>query len=379
MRQVFYLIQKEFRQIARDRFMIGLIFIAPIIQIFILGNAVNTEVFDVGVVIHDADRTPLSREVAARFTNSRYFRIAAYEDSPTSLAGYLDRGEATLAVSIPRHFQRDAQKGRSPALQLLVDALDGNAAGIAVGYVAEIARDLQASVTSATRGNTSSTPAGGSGFRRSAEAEIRFWYNPNLETRVYLVPGIMAIILVIVTVFLTSMGIVREMEAGTLEQLMVTPIRSWQLVLGKIIPFSILGFIEMTLVMLFIYLIFGIGIAGSIALMFAESALFILTTLGLGIFISTVAQTQQQALFLAWFFMIFAMLLSGFFIPIANMPPAVQLLTYANPVRFFMTILREIYLKGSGIGELYPETLALAGSGILVFGAAVWRFRKRLG
>jgi ABC-2 type transport system permease protein len=160
---------------------------------------------------------------------------------------------------------------------------------------------------------------------------------------------------------------------------MVTPIRAWQLMLGKIVPFSILGFLEVCIATGFIYLIFGIGIAGSVALLFGEAALFILTTLGLGILISTISETQQQALFVGWFFMIFAILLSGFFLPIANMPPAIQALTYLNPLRYFMVILREIYLKGTGLRELLPETLALALFGVTVFTAAVLRFRRKLG
>jgi ABC-2 type transport system permease protein len=195
---------------------------------------------------------------------------------------------------------------------------------------------------------------------------------------VYIIPGIMAILLVIVTIFLTSMGIVREKEIGTLEQLMVTPIRSYQLILGKIIPFAALGFLEMILVMGFVYLIFGIGITGSIPLLFAEAMLFIFTTLGLGILISTIAETQQQALFIGWFFMIFAMLLSGFFIPIANMPPSIQAITYANPVRYFLIVLREIYLKGTGLSDLLPETLSMAAISLTVFTAAVLRFRATL-
>jgi ABC-2 type transport system permease protein len=214
---------------------------------------------------------------------------------------------------------------------------------------------------------------------RRVETEPRFWFNPNLESKLYIVPGIIALILLIITLFLTSMGIVREKEIGTLEQLMVTPIRSYQLVIGKIIPFSILGIIEIMISMGFVYLIFGIGIKGSLLLLLFESSLFIISTLGLGIFISTISDTQQQALFVAWFFMIFAILLSGFFIPIANMPPAIQHITRLNPLRYFIVILREIYLKGTSIRDLIPETIAMVTFGICLFLAAVTRFRKKIG
>jgi ABC-2 type transport system permease protein len=199
-----------------------------------------------------------------------------------------------------------------------------------------------------------------------------------MESKVYVIPGIVALLLLIITVFLTSMSIVREKEIGTLEQLMVTPLRSSELILGKVIPFSILGMIEISIAMVLVYLLFGIGVEGSVALLFAESALFILTTLGVGILISTISETQQQALFVGWFFMIFAIMLSGFFVPIANMPDAIQWVTYLNPMRYFLVILREIYLKGSSLEYLLPETLAMILFGITVFSAAVWRYKRRL-
>ena len=214
---------------------------------------------------------------------------------------------------------------------------------------------------------------------RRVEMEPRFWFNPNLESKLYIVPGIIALILLIITLFLTSMGIVREKEIGTLEQLMVTPIRSYQLVIGKIIPFSILGMLEIMISMGFVYLIFGIGVKGSLLLLLFESSLFIISTLGLGIFISTISDTQQQALFVAWFFMIFSILLSGFFIPIANMPPVIQHITRLNPLRYYIVILREIYLKGTSIKDLIPETLAMVTFSTCLFLAAVIRFRKKLG
>jgi len=257
---------------------------------------------------------------------------------------------------------------------LLVDGIDGNGAGVALSYISRISAQYQASLVAAE-------PGLGKQLRESSSisAEPRFWYNPDLKSKVYVVPGIVALLLLIITVFLTSMGIVREKEIGTLEQLMVTPLRASELILGKVIPFSILGMIEISIAMSMVYLLFGIGIKGSLLLLFFESALFILTTLGVGIFISTISETQQQALFVGWFFMIFAILLSGFFVPIANMPDSIQLLTLLNPMRYFIVILREIYLKGTPLRYLLPETLAMVSFGVVVFGAAVWRYKSRLG
>lgn len=371
MQRILYLVQKEFRQIFRDRTMIVALFAVPFIQLVILGNAITTDVTNLDVIVTDLDRTPMSRAFLERFTTTKYFNLVDVEEDYQALPGHLDNGRTKMAIVIPRNFQRDIVTGRRPSVQALVDGIDGNSAGVALGYLARIAEEHQAQLIRMD-------PSLGRPLRdaRLVRAETRYWFNPELESEVYIIPGIVALILLIITVFLTSMGIVREKEIGTLEQLLVTPIRSSQLILGKIIPFSILGFVEIVVAMGFIYVIFGIGVEGSLWLLFAESAIFILTTLGVGIFISTISETQQQALFVGWFFMIFAILLSGFFIPIANMPDIIQYLTYLNPLRYFMVILREIYLKGTPLQHLIPETAAMAGFGVAVFSAAVWRYRR---
>ena len=374
MRRIFYLVQKEFRQVFRDKSMIAILFVAPFIQLVILGNAVTSDVKHVTMMISDQDRSSMSREFVGAFGNTEHFDVVGYEPDYRRLATAIDRGKAKVALVIPEHFQRDVVRGERPAVQLLVDGIDGNSAGVALSYITRIAAQYQSRLVIAE-------PALGRSLRsdRIISAEPRYWFNPELKSKVYVVPGIVALLLLIITVFLTSMGNVREKEIGTLEQLMVTPIRSTQLILGKVIPFSILGMIEISIAMGLVYVMFGIGVEGSLLLLFAESAIFILTTLGVGILISTISETQQQALFVAWFFMIFAILLSGFFIPIANMPDSIQALTYLNPMRYFMVILREIYLKGTPLRHLLPETLAMIGFGVTVFGAAVWRYRSRLG
>ncbi len=373
MHRIFYIIQKEFRQIVRDPAMIGVLFVVPFIQIVLLGNAITTDVKNVSVVFSDMDRTPMSRDFLQRFTHNPYFIPVGVEDDYRALPEWLDYGRARIAIVVPQHFQRDIIRGEKPAIQLLVDGIDGNSAGVALSYLSRIAQEHQAQAIALE-------PSLGRSFRsvRLVTTETRFWFNPEMESKVYIVPGIVALILLIITVFLTSMGIVREKEIGTLEQLLVTPIRASQLILGKVLPFSILGFLEITIAMGFVYLIFGIGVQGSILLLFFESAIFVLTTLGVGIFISTISETQQQALFVGWFFMIFAILLSGFFIPIANMPDAIQYLTYLNPLRYFLVVLREIYLKGTPLHLLIPETLAMIAFGVSVFGMAVLRYRRIL-
>ncbi|MBU1052995.1 MAG: ABC transporter permease [Proteobacteria bacterium] len=374
MRQIFYLVQKEFRQVFRDKAMLRIIFIVPLVQIVILGNAITTDVKNIKLVIQDQDRTPYSRELVLQFVHCGYFKTIGFEESYSKLSDYLSSGKANLAIVIPKHFQRHIVLNKKPDVQVLVDGVDGNYAGVALGYISEIMQNYQKRLIE-------SSPDLGFHVKNihRVETEPRFWYNPNLESKPYIVPGIIAIMLLIITMFLTSMGIVREKEIGTLEQLMVTPIRSYQLVLGKIIPFSILGIVVINIAMGFIYLIFGIAVKGSLLLMVFESMIFIISTIGLGVFISTIADTQQQALFLAWFTMICFILLSGFFIPIANMPHVIQKITLFNPLRYFIIILREIYLKGTTIKDLIPETLSLVTFGSCLFLAAIIRFKKKLG
>jgi ABC-2 type transport system permease protein len=374
MRQIFYLVQKEFRQVFRDKAMLRIIFIVPLIQIVILGNAITTDVKNIKIVIQDQDKTPYSRELVLQFVHCGYFKTIGFEESYSKLSDYLSSGKANLAIVIPKHFQRYIVLNKKPDVQVLVDGVDGNYAGVALGYISEIMQNYQKRLIASFPDLSLHVK----NIHR-AETEPRFWYNPNLESKPYIVPGIIAIMLLIITMFLTSMGIVREKEIGTLEQLMVTPIRSYQLVLGKIIPFSILGIVVINIAMGFIYLIFGIAVKGSLLLMVFESMIFIISTLGLGVFISTIADTQQQALFMAWFTMICFILLSGFFIPIANMPHIIQKITLFNPLRYFIIILREIYLKGTTIKDLIPETLSLVTFGSCLFLAAIIRFKKKLG
>ncbi len=374
MRQILYLVQKEFRQIFRDKAMLRIIFIVPLIQILVLGNAITTDVKNIKIVIQDQDKTPYSRELILQFVHCKYFKTIGFEDNYTNLSDCLASGKANLAIVIPKHFQRHIVLNKKPDVQILVDGVDGNYAGVALGYATDILQKYQERLIS-------STPYLGfyaKNIHRVEKAPM-FWYNPNLESKPYIVPGLIAILLLIITMFLTSMGIVREKEIGTLEQLMVTPIRSYQLVLGKVIPFSILGIVVINIAMGFIYLIFGIAVKGSLLFMVFESLIFIISTLGLGIFISTISETQQQALFMAWFTMICFILLSGFFFPIANMPYVIQKITLLNPLRYFIIILREIYLKGTSIKDLIPETLSLVAFGACLFIAAIIRFRKKIG
>ena len=253
-----------------------------------------------------------------------------------------------------------------PEVQVLIDGVDGNSAGVSLGYITSMAALIQKGWASGMAG------AGG------MEIIPRYFYNPGLESKLNFVPGLLGILLFMMTTMLTAINIVREKELGTLEQLMATPLGGVQLIIGKIIPFTVLGLVQFSMGLIAARVVFGIPVAGRLSLLYLMTLLFIMSTLGLGIFISTVTSTQQQAMFVAWFSMIFALLLSGFFVPVRNMPPPVQILTLLNPLRYFMSVLREIYLKGTPLRYLLPEAAAMGGMGLVLITAATLRFHRRL-
>lgn len=368
-----HLLRKEFRQIFRQREMVAIIFVVPVVQLLILGYAINLDVKRINLAIFDQDRSVLSRAVASKFEASRYFEpVATGSAGPASL---LDAGRADIAVTIPRNFARDIGLGKPTELEILADAQNSNIAGIAVGYTQGLLRHFWSG--EALR-KLKVQPALGRPLHLLS-LRPQAYYNPELVSVFYMVPGIVVVLLTVITTLLTALGIVREKEMGTLEQLMVTPIGKFHFIVGKTLPFVIIAFVEMSVALLVGALWFGIPFRGDLALLAATASLFLLTTLGVGLFISTISGTQQQALFFAWFFMVFGMLMSGFFTPIENMPKAFQLLTYLNPLRYFMTIIRAIFLKGSGIADLAGEILALMFFGTVIFSLALVRFRKRTG
>jgi ABC-2 type transport system permease protein len=368
MGKIGHLIRKEFIQIFRDRAMLVIIFVIPLVQLLILGYAVTTDVKNIGVLFIDHDQSSLSREIRDKFEASGYFIVKGVSTDIRQARLYLDRGDAMLAVVFPVNFERTLQRREQPELQLLINGQDANTSNIALGYAQGILKDWMVQEL------VSTLPA----RIRMIQVESRVWYNPNLESQMFMIPGIMVVLLTIITALLSSLGLVREKEIGTLEQLLVTPLNAVQLISGKIIPYAILGFIEVSLALLLTIFWFGISVMGSILLFYGFVFLFVFTTLGLGIFISTISQTQQQALFFIWFFLVASLLLSGLFIPIENMPPAVQYVTYLNPMRFMITVVREIFLKGAGIFNLWREAAIVIAFGVLIFSASIALFRQRL-
>lgn len=373
-RRILHLVKKEFAQIRRDRRTLVMVLGAPVFQLFMFGYAVTTDVKHVSVVIHDADRTSQSREFVDRFVRSGYFDLNYAVDRPADISRFLDNGSARLAISIPAGFAADVARWQPAEVQLILDGSDSMTAGMIAGYVVDVVRQYAEDIGQERMERMLFIAPAVPGI----ENRLRVWYNPDLKSVNYMVPGVVAMILMVVTMTLMSMAIVREREVGTLEQIIVSPIRPVELMLGKMIPFILIGFVDIFLVVLLARLWFGVPLRGSGLLLFSLAALFITTSLGLGLFISTVSRTQQQATMISFFLMMPSVLLSGFMFPIRNMPHVIQLLTYLIPLRYFIAIVRGIFLKGSGLHVLWPNVLALCILGLLILTLSARRFTKRL-
>lgn len=368
LRRIKYMVIKEFIQIFRDKKMKPIIFVTPVLQLIVFGYAVTMDVANIRTAVYDLDKTSVTREIARRFEASGYFKIVAYPRSDTEIRDILDRGLATVVLNFDHGFTSDLEARRKPALQILLDGTDSNTAQVATGYATGIVYRFSQDIML--------KPAHGLGA--SLEVRPRAWYNADLKSKNYNVPGVIAIMVLLVCLLLTAMAIVREREIGTMEQLMVTPIRPAELILGKTIPFAVIGFFDMFLVTLVGIIWFEVPIRGSIPLLSLATAVYLLSVLGFGLFISTVSRTQQQAMMASFLFFAPAVLLSGLMFPIENMPLAVQLVTYVNPLRYFLIIIRGIFLKGSGFGILWPQFLALFILGVCVVAMSSLRFQKRL-
>ncbi len=374
MRKIIFIMQKEFIQVLRDKLMLRAIFIMPIIQMLILGYTITTDIKRTPVVICDLNNSFISRELTNGFKHSEYFNIKYYEKSRDQVANYLDQAKAAIALVIPHNFSKDLYRNQKPVVQILVDGQDSNSSLIAMGYANNI---IQSFIKEKIQEKLQQNPQIANKIH-FVNPETRIWYNPNLVAQNYMVPGIIVILLTIITTMLTGMGIVREKEIGTLEQLMVTPIKPYQLMIGKTVPFAILGFLEIIFALFIAKLWYNIPILGNLGLLGLFALIFMFTTLGIGIFISTISKTQQQAMFLAWFMMLFALLMSGFLFPIENMPQFLQYFTYINPVRYFMTVVRELFLKGSGLSYLWPQGLVMLVFSLVIISLSALRFQKRI-
>jgi ABC-2 type transport system permease protein len=369
-----HLLIKEFKQIFRTREMIAIIFGVPVVQLIVLGFTITNEVKNVSLIICDRDNSQMSREIVGAFEQTDRFKIVGYLTDQTDIEKALQNWQTQIALVIPEGFARDYERNLQGEIQLLADGLDGNSAGIALGYsqgiLAPFSRPSEAKIRLLNL-------QGDLPFQM-LQMEERMWFNENLDNAQYMIPGIICVLLTVISMMLSSINLVREKEIGTLEQLMVTPIRKYQLLFGKILPFLILTFIELGIVMFFGELIFSVEVRGSYLLLGGLSFMFLFTTLGLGIFISTITGTQQQAMFVSWFFMVFMIMISGFFIPIDNMPGFIQKLTYINPMRYYLFIVRDIIQKDASWIHLLKDAIPMTAYGFLIFFASTLKFQKRI-
>jgi len=372
---------KEFLQIFRDPRMKPILFGTPILQLLVIGYAVTTDVRDVTLAVADFDRSQASRELVRRFEGSGYFRLAGQVQDGRRLRELIDRGTVKAALQFDPGFSRDLARGETAAVQLVVDGTDSNTASVVLGYATRIlTRYNQERMQERLAARAVATGEAALTLQRlpGLSLESRAWYNPDLRSQAYYVPGVIAILIMLTLLLLTSMAIVREREIGTMEQLLVSPIRPAELILGKTLPFALIGFFDMALITTLAVSWFEVPIRGTLALLLGATALYLMPVLGIGLFISTISRTQQQAMMATFFFFQPAMLLSGFAFPIANMPGPIQWLTYLNPLRYYLIALRGIFLKGNGVEILWPELLSLFLLGGALLAASTLRFRKRL-
>ena len=364
---------KEFLQMLRDPRMRAIIFGMPVIQLVVMAFALTTDVTDIRSAVLDMDKTPLSRELISKFTAGGYFQFIKSAASQKEIAGLLDRGEVRAVIYIPSGFEKTIKNGSTAPVQVLTDGTDSNTTAIVQGYAARIIQDF-----SNEKLDEQIQKLGMEPMTRLVETTERAWFNENQESRYYFVPSLIAVMLFIFSLLLTSIGIVKEKEIGTIEQVMVTPIRKIEFILGKTIPYIITGYISMTIMLVVAFFVFDIVVKGNIFLFYLLSGLYLLGNMGIALIISASSSTQQQAMLTSFLILMPCVMLSGFMFPIKNMPNMVQYATWVNPMRWYLEILRGIVMKNVGLDVLWPAIAAQATLAIAFISLAWARFSKTL-
>jgi ABC-2 type transport system permease protein len=364
---------KEFLQMLRDPRMRVVIFGVPVIQMTIMAFALTTDVTNIRTAVLDMDRTPASRELISMFTAANYFRISHYVLAEAELTSLLDHGEVRAVLKIPAGFGRDIPSDRTASFQLITDGTDSNSTAIALGYAGLIVSDYsdRIQMERLARKGITTPPV-------QIETVGRAWFNANQESHFYYVPSLIATMLFIFSLLLTSIGIVREKEIGTIEQVMVTPIRGFEFILGKTIPYMITGYISMTIMLIVAFLVFGVHVRGSLPLLYLLTGIYLFGNMGIALIISGSAATQQQALLTSFLVLMPSVMLSGFMFPINNMPEAIRYATVLNPMRWYLEILRGIVMKDVGVTILWPSIAAQTALSLTFLSLAAARFKKTL-
>ena len=371
MKTILFIIQKEFKQIFRDKSMLQLIFILPILQLLILSNAATFDVKNIAITFVDNDQSRESRDLINSFKSSTYFKVTEPYFSEKEAIQEMQKGKTDIIVNIPIHFNRDLQKDQKTTISVSINAIDAATAGVENVYVTQIINTYNQNIQM-----QSNYFSGNKEIPQNIIAIPSFWYNKTLNYKTFMVPGILVLLVTMLTLFLSSMNIVREKEIGTLEQINVTPIKKYQFIVGKLFPFWVLGLVILTVGLLIAKVVFNVPMLGNIFLVYGFTSVYLLLILGFGLYISNHTETQQQAMFIAWFFMVIFILMSGLFTPIESMPKWAQSLTLLNPIRYFVEFIRMVLLKGSGFYEVLPNLLIVTGFAVFVNGMAVWSYKK---
>jgi ABC-2 type transport system permease protein len=372
--RVGFLFFKELIQVLRDKRLRITLIVPPLFQLIIFGYAANLDVRHIRMAVRDLDQSVDSRELIDRFRGSKYFDLVSFPETPKEIECLVKKGEVILSIEIPTDFSKKLKKGEGATVQIILDGTESNTAMIALGYIGRILSEYSTAIL-VKRLNRE----GVIGFEEAGvEVEHRIWFNANLESRIFYVPGVIGSIAFLIPIILTAQAIVREREIGTLEQIMVTPIRPWELVVGKTLPFAMIGLLDAIIIALIGVFWFEVPFRGNPLILFLGNVLFLMSAVGIGLFISTISSTQQQAQISTFFFAMPAFILSGFAFPLENMPEWLQNITYINPLRYFLVIIRGVFLKGNGLDILWPQMVALIILGGLMILLSSLRFQKRL-
>lgn len=371
MKTILFIVQKEFRQIFRNKGMLPIIFVLPIIQLLILSNAATFEIKNIKFSYIDHDKTSFSRALIETFDASTYFNVVAQFSSKKEANDAMAKGNIDVIFEIPRYFERDLLKQKNTDISVAINAIDGAAAGVINVYINQIVQNFnkKAKIALSSSADMVNAP-------KDIVTIPSFWYNKTLNYKTFMVPGILVLLVTMITLFLSGMNIVREKEIGTLEQMNVTPIKKYQFIIGKLFPFWILGFVLLTVGLTIAKVVFDVPIVGSLGLIYFYTAFYLLVVLGMGLFISNFTDTQQQAMFIAWFFVVIFILMSGLFTPIESMPYWAQILTEFNPIKYFVEIMRMVMLKGSSFMDVIPLLVKTIIYAIIMNGLAVWSYKK---
>ena len=370
MKTIAHILRKEFIQIFRNKTMLPVIFIMPVIQLIVLVHAATLEMKRIDMMVVDMDLSSTSRELTNKFKGSPFFVVNGYSFSLDEAKNRLKSGNTDLILYIPQNFEQDLNRENSSKLQIMIDAINGTVAGLSQGYSLSIIRDYNRNILAEM------VPLSGRDHLKIINIETSYWYNSELNYKIYMLPGILVILVTVIGMFLSAINLVREKEMGTIEQINVTPIKKYQFIIGKLLPFWVIALAELGFGLLIGRVVFHIPIVGSLGLLFGFASIYLLAVMGIGLLISTLSNTQQQVMFLSFFFLLTFIMMSGIFTSVETMPKWAQTVNFLNPFAYFMRVIRMVLLKGSGFSDISREIYYLSIYAAIMLSLATWRYKK---